>query len=242
MMTTRPSSTVPASRLMRQLNALGFDGEAPAQRQFADKLGRLVDLSQAFALSDALRSLPRQPFNAADTAPADLRGQFAAARQAMITAISKSFAEPGAALPLPAVDAGLLDKADGFDAYGRFYAIQQSELEHRCLKLRQQLRQQLASISPRLAQLATLDSLLGDTISPPMRRFYALVPRLLAQRFASLRSNAGGSTPADWLAADGWLTQFYHDMQALLLAELELRLQPMLGLLEALDEETLETP
>ena len=41
--------------------------------------------------------------------------------------------------------------------------------------------------------------------------------------------------PSDWLQAGGWLAEFYKDVQELLLAELDVRLQPVLGLLEALN-------
>jgi hypothetical protein len=40
-----------------------------------------------------------------------------------------------------------------------------------------------------------------------------------------------------WMQNDGWLNQFLSEMQSVILAELELRLQPVMGLLEALDEE-----
>jgi hypothetical protein len=36
---------------------------------------------------------------------------------------------------------------------------------------------------------------------------------------------------------DGWIRRFHRDMQDLLLAELDLRLMPVLGLVEAVEEE-----
>jgi hypothetical protein len=41
--------------------------------------------------------------------------------------------------------------------------------------------------------------------------------------------------PAGWTQAGAWLARFCNDMQMLLLAELELRLQPTVGLIEALN-------
>ncbi|HCB41034.1 MAG TPA: DUF3348 domain-containing protein, partial [Gammaproteobacteria bacterium] len=52
-------------------------------------------------------------------------------------------------------------------------------------------------------------------------------PRLLQRRFNLLQQQA----------QPGWLQQFRKDVQALLLAELDLRLQPVLGLVEALERE-----
>jgi hypothetical protein len=37
------------------------------------------------------------------------------------------------------------------------------------------------------------------------------------------------------MQAGGWLTRFCNDMQMLLLAEMDLRLQPTMGLIEAFD-------
>lgn len=41
-----------------------------------------------------------------------------------------------------------------------------------------------------------------------------------------------------WRLPGGWLNLFYRDMRELLLAEFDVRLQPVLGLLEALNEQT----
>ena len=44
--------------------------------------------------------------------------------------------------------------------------------------------------------------------------------------------------PGWWLQPGAWLHTFCQDMRAVLLAELELRLQPVAGLLDALNEVT----
>jgi hypothetical protein len=43
--------------------------------------------------------------------------------------------------------------------------------------------------------------------------------------------------PALWLQAGGWLAHFCQELHTVLLAELDLRLQPTLGLVEALQNE-----
>ena len=43
--------------------------------------------------------------------------------------------------------------------------------------------------------------------------------------------------PDAWVAPGGWLHQFRQEMQTLLLAELETRLEPVQGLLDALNHE-----
>ena len=46
--------------------------------------------------------------------------------------------------------------------------------------------------------------------------------------------------PARWMQPGGWLARFCADMQRVLLAELDLRLMPVAGLVAALDKESTE--
>jgi hypothetical protein len=43
--------------------------------------------------------------------------------------------------------------------------------------------------------------------------------------------------PALWMQPGGWLANFCRELQGVLLAELDLRLQPTVGLIEALSNE-----
>jgi len=61
------------------------------------------------------------------------------------------------------------------------------------------------------------------------------VPLLLEKHFERLRK-ANRETPA---SDDAWLAEYCKDMQSVLLAELNLRLQPVEGLLEALRNESI---
>lgn len=111
----------------------------------------------------------------------------------------------------------------------------------------------MSAASTPLARLAALDEALRDTLSVAIRRRLAVIPQLLGQRFDALlreqgerRNDAGPADHAElptaetweqWRQPGGWLGRFLQDMQGLLLAELELRLLPVLGLIEAVDEE-----
>jgi hypothetical protein len=69
------------------------------------------------------------------------------------------------------------------------------------------------------------------------------VPQLLGRRFEQLHQAHRSALPtpddpARWLQPGAWLHTFCQDMRVVLLAELELRLQPVAGLLEALNEVT----
>lgn len=226
-----------ASRLVRFLTELDVTQARVSHKHFADKLGKLVDLSDAFTLSDELRSLPRLTFEPATTQPGNIKAQFLQARSQMVENIIRSFVPDAVSMPfnLPLPDAEpQAEKNSAFEPYLRLYATHQSELEFRIIKLRGQVRQALAGVSRELAQLVALDTALGDTLAGETRRLLAVIPRLLGKRFHFLQAR---STNNDEASPDGWLQQFYTEMQGLLLAELELRLQPVVGLIEALDEE-----
>jgi hypothetical protein len=71
-------------------------------------------------------------------------------------------------------------------------------------------------------------------------------PVLLGKRFQQLfkehqqklADTQQTDNPVSWMQAGGWLARFCKDMQMLLLAELELRLQPAMGLIEAFTQDT----
>ena len=95
--------------------------------------------------------------------------------------------------------------------------------------------------------MAALDETLRDSLSVHVRKNLAVIPQLLARRFDFLRQDMQGATgtgdqsPEDifrtWTGSDGWLARFFREMQGLLLAELEFRLLPVMGLVEAVDEQ-----
>lgn len=75
-----------------------------------------------------------------------------------------------------------------------------------------------------LGRLAEVDAVMEVALTPREHTLLAKVPELLGQRFARL--HAGGQPH--------WLDAFRRDMQSVLLAELDLRFQPVDALLAAL--------
>ena len=53
-------------------------------------------------------------------------------------------------------------------------------------------------------------------------------------------SGAPPDDPARWMQPGGWLVRFCAEMQRVLLAELDLRLMPVAGLVAAVDKESTE--
>lgn len=113
----------------------------------------------------------------------------------------------------------------GFAPYRQHYLNQQRAMQTASGRLRGRLRDMLARQSPAKARLAEVDAVMEATLSPREHSLLAKVPVLLGVHFERLR-DAGSD--------DAWLEVFRRDMQSLLLAELDLRFQPIEGLLAAL--------
>ena len=110
----------------------------------------------------------------------------------------------------------------------RYFGLQQA-MDGAIGPLRTQLRAALAQQPAEpLRRLAALDAALVSTLASREQNLLALMPVLLEKHFSRLRQAAPAAPAAPWL------TTFRHDMRRLLAAELDLRLQPALGLLETL--------
>ncbi|MFM0339235.1 DUF3348 domain-containing protein [Paraburkholderia fungorum] len=159
----------------------------------------------------------------------------------------------GAAQPAPQVDA--TDGAVDYALFRQRYLSMQQSMETAIGNLRGRLRSMLATRTPAMTQLAVLDAVMERALNSREQSLLASVPVLLAGHFERLReaaqaalaeaeanANADVNADANPDAAGGaakvkpgaWLDVFRKDMQSVLLAELELRFQPVEGLLAAL--------
>lgn len=246
MMAVSAQAPQKGSRLIQYFSDLVVSDVTVSHKRFAEKLGDLIDLSDSFSLSDSLRGLKRTPFEAKENND-NIQNVFIGTRSIIMEAIIKSFvADTGNQpfqLPRPNIDT-LSNDESAFEPYRRFYASHQSEIELQLLKLRAQVRESISGYSSELAQLAALDTALGDMLSVHSRKLFSSIPKLLAQRFHHLRQQQLQEeqppldSPERWSGSDGWLGMFLEEMQGLLLAELEVRLLPVIGLIEAFNEET----
>ena len=118
----------------------------------------------------------------------------------------------------------------------RYLAMQQN-METSIAALRARLRGQLAARSAPMKQLAVLDAVMERALAGRERALLGRVPVLLERHFQRL-ARQGQETldgaSADALQPGPWLNTFRDDMRGLMLAELEVRLQPVRGLLAAL--------
>ena len=114
---------------------------------------------------------------------------------------------------------------------GSAAALSALELEKRiALECYQHLRQTLAATSPKLAQLATLDAALDQMLGGREQRLLNNVPAFLKLRFTELRRQP-------LTAENNWLATFNTELEQTLLAELDHRLQPVAGMIEAISHE-----
>jgi len=206
---------VTGSALIRLLARL-TDVDVPASRQtFAERLSRWLGWTDAIGLSAALNGAPAQVPAGAPVSPGADEGEFTRVRNALVKAIATTGGEP-------------IDAADGFVPVRRRYHAQQQAMETSIGALRERLRARLAGRSPGMSRLAAVDAVMEQVLGARERALLSSVPVLLEKHFERLRQ-------ADPEAADGsWAEVFRRDMHSVLLAELEIRLQPAAGLLEAL--------
>lgn len=220
---------------MRVTQGTGFTGPAlvrwlarlseidvPESRQvFADRFGQWLGWADAISLSGAM---------AAQAAPA-AAGRATAApghpeeddRDRVRATLAKGIADNEVF-----ASAGP-DPQAGFLPYRRAYFNRQQQMDHAIGPLRSRLRSALASRSPALARLASVDAVMEQVLGARERSLLSTVPVLLERHFERLRHAA-----PDEAAPGDWRVPFAQDMQAVLLAELEHRLQPCEGLLDAL--------
>ena len=190
-----------------------------------DRLSRWLAWSHAIALSTALDGkLPEAPEDAPlfGSAVEDecvrARAQLA---QAIVTG-REPVAVPARGGQVPAADA-----PPEYVVFRQRYLTMQRAMQAATGRLRGDLRDMLAGRSPDMGRLAEVDAVMERSLSPLEHGLLANVPILLAERFERLRRLA----PEDSLA---WVDVFRKDMQSVLLAELDVRFQPIEGLLAAL--------
>ncbi len=208
--------TVRGPTFIRLLARLAEAGVAPSGQLLPDRLGQWLDWNHALALAAALDGEAAAPPVAATT-PDDLHAECVRARELLATAIRDE--------PLLAPGASLQAGPD-YATFRQLCLARQRATQASAGRLRGKLRDALAQASPGLARLAEVDAVMEAALSPREHALLARVPELLGQRFERLR--AAGQASSTWL--DG----FRRDMQSVLLAELDLRFQPVDALLAAL--------
>lgn len=225
-------STFDRSRLVRLLDAWIRVDPEPGGMDLAERASLWfgpLDAIRLQAAHQALRAIqapmPRQP---REPPPGDAHA-LASEVQRVRTALSRAIAQD------PLAQAATVD----FAGYQRRHLELQRLMEMTIAALRGQLRQALARVSAPLRQLAALDEAMEQLLAAREQALLPAAAALLEHRFVALRPAAGEPADAPALRAPGgWLHAFEADWRRALLCELDLRLEPVLGLLEALAHDT----
>jgi hypothetical protein len=240
-------SHFPCSRLIRTLTDLSVLETDEPGAGFADRLSQWVGFADAIALC-AVHSERAAPSVKSSQARAGIAEEFARTRLALENSIRMS-CRPGAGkarleLPMPMAGASVKE-ASAYGPYRRFHAAQQRDLELSVRALRASLREQIAVDEPGLSQLVDLDQAMEAILGEREGKLLATVTSLLEKRFGQLFRSAQQAaaaagqedSPALWMKPGGWLLGFCQELETVLLAELDVRLQPALGLIEAWNNE-----
>lgn len=223
-------------------DAIGLQGAHQALRQFTDaaplprgaRRPRAADLADDVARvrGTLLHAIAQEPLPVALPGDplVDLQRRRAGAAPAEAAA--------------PSLDA-LAEAA--FAPYHQRHQELQRQMEQLVSPLRDHVRQALGRASPRLRQLAALDAAFEPILA---KREQALLPTtatLAGRRFAHWRQQRDDGAEdaaqdlaqvlARWRAPGGWLHAFAQEWRLALQAELEQRLEPVTGLVEALNQE-----
>lgn len=219
----------PGARLARLLidwgHLVGRDATAPAER-----LGGWMDWIDAIALQQALAapSDDTPPDAASLRAAQDWAG---AAWERLMAELQSGFRDPTLARESALADAPILPLQDALAPYRLHHSQQQRSMLARIGGLRERMRNRLSQgCGARLARLAALDAVFERALAERERRWLGGLPALLAQRAAQLHA----ADPARWR------TPYWAEQQRALQAELEQRLQPLRGLIEALQDEAVQ--
>ena len=136
-----------------------------------------------------------------------------------------------------------VDAQVDYAIYRHRYVSQQQAMETAIGALRGRLRAALSTRAADMARLAMVDAVMERVLGAREQSLLGAVPTMLEPHFQRLRqaeaaalaeAQAAGQPAA--VRPGAWLGVFRKDMQSVLLAELEIRWQPVEGLLAALQD------
>lgn len=251
-----PQTATRNDRLEQLLKAFGH-AATDSHPCFAERLGRLFGLGDTMDLDSALAFRAKGDFQADPDSIDKLKNDLDVTRSKLVDRLHQSFtnsdANAGPSLPQPDLDERG-EQPPAFTPYQDFYLARQRELAAGTRQLRTRVRNVIATASPTMAHLVKLDTVFDHTLAGYTSQSFATLPTLLEKRFHTLWQGRQQMTfdqqdhdPAqcpvqDWIKPGGWLHQYCQEMQMLLLAELEVRLEPVIGLLDAFTNEVRNTP
>ena len=247
----QPRARLHSSELLGFLASQGFVDNAADTGDVGQRLGDWLDFRHAIALQAFLGEIDKpdaiavQPTARVDAERLHLR--FDQVRSALEQSITEGSSPapgmPRIEQPSPELEHPI-DPKTAFDAFRRYSAGHQRQMEKIIRSLRAQLRSMLDKGTAPQRQLAALDTIFDNVVLQREGRLLGQIPVAFEKRFAkALKQHLKQvlqATEADERAprTTPWLAPLLEDLRSALLAELDLRLQPVLGLMEALTQDT----
>jgi hypothetical protein len=220
-----PDSGSPLVRLLGEWNAV--DAEA-SRMDFAERVSQWLNAFDAIGLQAA-----HQAIHGMEAAPS---GRGAAVRGASPGTLAEDVQRVRGVLaraiaqPIPAAN----DSGGGFAPYRDRHLELQRQMQLMIAPLRAHVRETAGRRSARLRQLAVLDTAMEHMLARREQELLPTLPSLLKRRFEQRNASALGDE-------DDGLQAFGREWRQALMAELEIRLAPVAGLLEAAANEWNET-
>jgi hypothetical protein len=240
-----PRTRFNSSKLVGVLADLAVADVPESKQPFAERLGQWLSFTDALTLFSALNP---GPAGAAEVRSGASSSEGAAARQALARVrgilVEAITGGEGRFEGSASASREAMESVADFAPYHRYYLARQRDMSANIGPLRATLRAALSRQSPALRRLAVLDAVLDQALAARERDLLATVPAFLGRRFEALRQAHQATLaeartaddPQRWVQPGGWLAEFHGEMQSVLLAELDLRLQPIAGLISALDK------
>jgi hypothetical protein len=210
-----PRTRFNRSPLIRCLEGLGVAGVAESGQTVAERLGPWLDWTGAIALFNEMQGGPA-------TSPCAGPPSAGAGAGFVIEEFHRTRRDLARSIT---TDTAFTDAEIDASTGRRHHLAQQRAMEARLVPLRAKVRAALSAFSPDLRQLAALDALLESALGARERHLLSTVPALMERHTGRLREGSEATPAAD-----------RRPMRSALLAELDMRLQPIEGMIEALGE------
>lgn len=199
------SAPSPLVRLLADAASVPVD---VSRQDFAEKLSLWLGAFDAVTLHGTHQSLKavvgQSPLGASPHSPAALEAHFLRVRAALVARVSEPVRLPD----------------DSFAPHRQHCQALQRHMGLKIAPLRAQVRQVLAHGAAPLRHLAELDAVWEQMLTAREQKLLSTVPALLEKRFEHLHGTEE-------------LARYAPEQQAVLLAELNVRLLPVVGLVEA---------
>jgi hypothetical protein len=227
-----PRTRFISSTFVRLLTELASGEVAESKQSFAERLSLWLDWSDAISLSAALNGagapVPPPIPAGASTAAGAAFDEFTRVRADLVKSITTDdlFRVDKASMKSSTSPEPAADSAMDLPACRRQYLAHQRAMAERIGPLRANVRAAMSKQSAALSRLAALDAALDEALAVRERHLLSHISPLLEKRFEHLRK----SHPEPWPA-------YRRNVQHLLLAELDIRLQPVEGMMEAMGHE-----